>query len=44
MPAQTIWNFLKKEGFNNYGIAGFMGNLDAESGLRSNSLLDTFCR
>ena len=31
--AQIIWNFLKKEGFNDYGIAGLMGNLYAESGL-----------
>ena len=44
MSAQTIWNFLKKEGFNDYGIAGLMGNLDAESGLRSNNLQDTYSR
>ena len=44
MSAQTIWNFLKKEGFNNYGAAGLMGNLDAESGLRSNNLQDTYSR
>lgn len=44
MSAQIIWNFLKKEGFNNYGIAGLMGNLDAESGLRSNNLQDTYSR
>ena len=44
MSAQIIWNFLKKEGFNDYGIAGLMGNLDAESGLRSNNLQDTYSR
>ena len=44
MSAQIIWNFLKKEGFNDYGVAGLMGNLDAESGLRSNNIQDTYSR
>ena len=44
MSAQIIWNFLKKEGFNDYGVAGLMGNLDAESGLRSNNLQDDYSR
>ena len=44
MSAQIIWNFLKKEGFNDYGVAGLMGNLDAESGLRSNNLQDIYSR
>lgn len=44
MSEQIIWNFLKKEGFNNYGIAGLMGNLNAESGLRSNNLQDSYSR
>lgn len=39
---QFIWNFLKKEGFNDYGTAGLMGNLQAESGLLPNNLQDTF--
>lgn len=39
---QFIWNFLKKEGFNDYGIAGLMGNLYAESGLLPNNLQNTF--
>ena len=39
--SQTIWNFLKKY-FNDYGVAGLMGNLDAESGLRSNNLQDNY--
>lgn len=29
----AIWQFLKKNGFNDYGCAGLMGNLFAESGL-----------
>lgn len=44
MSEQIIWNFLKKEGFNNYGIAGLMGNLNAESGLRPNNLQDSYSR
>ncbi|MBR2506768.1 MAG: hypothetical protein IKB70_07625 [Bacilli bacterium] len=28
-----IWNYLKSAGFNDYGVAGLMGNLYAESGL-----------
>lgn len=44
MSAQIIWDFLKKEGFNDYGVAGLMGNLDAESGLRPNNLQDTYSR
>lgn len=39
---KRIWDFLKAEGFNDFGVAGLMGNLDAESGLRSNNLQDTY--
>ena len=39
---QFIWGFLKKEGFNDYGAAGLMGNLYAESGLLPNNLQNTF--
>jgi hypothetical protein len=35
---QIIWNTLKKEGFNDFGVAGLMGNLYAESGLKSNNM------
>ena len=42
MSAQIIWNFLKKEGFNDYGTAGLMGNLYAESGLRACNLQNTY--
>ena len=41
---KQIWDFLKAEGFNDYGAAGLMGNLDAESGLRSNNLQDTYSK
>lgn len=39
---QFIWDFLKKEGFNDYGVSGLMGNLQAESGLLPNNLQNTF--
>lgn len=39
---KRIWNFLKSEGFNDFGIAGLMGNLFAESGLRSNNMEDKY--
>ena len=35
---EKIWNFLKDKGLNEYGTAGLMGNLQAESGLRPNNL------
>ena len=38
MMEQIIWNTLKKEGFNDFGVAGLMGNLYAESGLKSNNM------
>ena len=33
-----IWDYFKRKGLTDYGIAGLMGNLYAESGLRSNTL------
>ena len=36
--AQTIWNYLKAQGFSDYGAAGIMGNLYAESALQPNNL------
>lgn len=39
---EKIWNFLSKKGLNAYGIAGLMGNLYAESGLRPNNLQNTY--
>lgn len=38
---KTIWDFLKTQGFNDFGIAGLMGNLDAESGLSPINLQNT---
>lgn len=35
---QIIWNFFKGKGLNDFAIAGIMGNLYAESGLRSTNL------
>lgn len=35
---KKIWDFLKAAGFNDYGVAGLMGNLYAESGLQPNNM------
>lgn len=39
---KIIWNFLKTRGFNDYAVAGIMGNMKAESGLRSNNLQGSY--
>ena len=39
---ETIWNFLKGKGLNAFAVAGIMGNLYAESGLRANNLQNTY--
>lgn len=39
--SEKIWNFLLSKGLNEYGAAGLLGNLDCESGLKSNNLQDT---
>lgn len=39
---KVVWNFLKKKGLNDYGIAGLMGNLEAESGLKPINLQNTY--
>lgn len=39
---QIIWNYLKNSGYNDYGVAGLMGNLKAESNLNPKNLQDTF--
>lgn len=44
MSSKIIWDFLKKEGFSDFGVAGLMGNLDAESALRPNNLQDTYSK
>ena len=39
---QTIWQYLKGKGLNDYAVAGIMGNLYAESGLRPDNLQNTY--
>ena len=39
---EKIWNFLKTNSLSDHGAAGLMGNLYAESGLRSNNLQNTY--
>ena len=41
---ERIWNFLYREFKNAYGVAGLMGNLYAESGLRSNNLQNSYAK
>lgn len=40
--AEKIWNYLKVQGLNDCGAAGLMGNLQAESGLISTNLENSF--
>ena len=39
---QKIWSFLLGKIGNAYGVAGLMGNLNAESGLKPNNLQNTY--
>lgn len=39
---EKIWIYLKSNGLSDYGAAGLMGNLYAESGLRPNNLQNTY--
>ena len=39
---EKIWNYLKAQGLTDFGAAGLMGNLQAESGLRSTNLQNSF--
>ena len=39
---ERIWNFLKAQGLSDAGVAGVMGNLYAESGLRPNNLQNSY--
>lgn len=39
---EKIWNYLRAQGLNDFGAAGLMGNLQAESGLRPNNLQNSF--
>lgn len=42
MTEREIFDFLKKQGLSDAGAAGVMGNMFAESGLRSNNLQNSF--
>ena len=39
---KVIWDFLKSQGLNDCGVAGLMGNLYAESGLKPCNLQNTY--
>ena len=39
---EKIWNYLKDKGLNDYGIAGLMGNLKAESNLEPTNLQNSY--
>lgn len=39
---EQIWNYLKAQIGNEYGVAGLMGNIYAESGLKSNNLQNSY--
>lgn len=39
---EKIWAYLKAQGLNDFGIAGLMGNLQAESGLTPKNLQNSF--
>ena len=41
-PEKTIWLYLMDKIGNAFGVAGLMGNLYAESGLRANNLQNSF--
>ena len=40
--SKFIWDYLKLKGLNQYAIAGIIGNLDAESALKSTNLQQTY--
>lgn len=39
---ERIWYFLRSKGLSDYGVAGLMGNLYAESALRPENLQNTY--
>jgi hypothetical protein len=39
---KQIWNFLKAEGFSDFGVAGLMGNLYAESSLKPTNMENAY--
>lgn len=44
MTEEEIWDALLKDIKNEFGVAGLMGNLYAESGVRSNNLQNTYSK
>lgn len=40
--AKTIWDFLKSKGLTECGVAGLMGNLKAESGLKPTNVQNSY--
>jgi len=43
-PEKIIWDYLMEKIGNAYGVAGLMGNLYAESGLKANNLQDNYSK
>ena len=39
---KKMWDYFKSQGLNDYGVAGLMGNLYAESGLKACNLQNTY--
>lgn len=39
---EKIWNYFKSKGLNDYGIAGLMGNLEAESAMTPTNLQNSY--
>jgi hypothetical protein len=37
-----MWNYFKSQGLNDYGVAGLMGNLYCESGLKPTNLQNNY--
>lgn len=39
---EKVWNYLKEKGLSDFGIAGLMGNLEAESSMQPNNLQNSY--
>lgn len=39
---QIVWNFFKQKGYNDYGVAGIMGNIEPESGFNPINLQNSY--
>lgn len=42
MSVEAIWNYFKLKGLTDAGVAGLLGNLKAESNLRSNNMQNSY--